>query len=304
MKTIKRAFTLVELILVIVVFGILAAISADIFVKIYDNYMIARLMNNLQTKTEITLAQIAKRLESRIKDSTIARDRDNLNDYRFLADANDSYEILEWIGAANTARKGIWDGAKNAPGWSGFIDLDSPNTGKSSAFTPGSRLDYAETVIKALSNSNVTLDGTAGWPALVMDGHVGDYNVSSYGWHPYHDNNYALWVKRSGNTRFDFNSSAKKEIYEHYKLAWTAYAVVPQCPADTNDTMDCNLTLFYNFRPWEKERYDLNGTSSLLAEHVTTFKFFQMGDAVRLKLCIGERFYDDNISFCKERVVF
>ncbi len=292
---------MVELVLVIVVFGILAMISADIFVKIYDNYIIARTMNNLQTQTELVLDQVARRLQSRIKDSTIARLEANSTEYVFLGDANESYKVLEWIGSAEEARRGKWDGNKYAPGWSGYIDLDAPGTGKASAVTPGSRLDFANSIISDLSRNVVKLDGTAGWPAVVMDGHVGDYNVSSYGWHPHHDNKYALWVKRFGNTRFDFNSTAKKEIYEHYKLAWSAYAVVPQCPDGVND--DCNLTLYYNYRPWQSQKFT-DGSSSLLSEHVTTFKFRQMGDAVRLKLCIGENFYDKNISFCKEKVVF
>jgi len=296
----RTAFTMIELIMVIVIFGIVAMISADIFVKIYDNYIIARTMNTLQTQTELTLDQIAKRLQYRIKDSTIARKEANSTDYLFLSDADDTYKVLEWIGTADAARRGLWNGTIYAPGWSGFIDLDA--SGRAAVSTPGSRLDYADTIIAALSENAVDLTGTAGWPAVVMDGHVGDYNVSSYGWDPYTDNDYALLVKRNGTTLLDFNdTAAEKEIYEHYKLAWSAYAIVPQCPAGVTD--DCNLTLFYNYRPWQQQKLE-DGNSSLLAEHVTTFKFNQTGDVVRLKLCIGEHFYDNNISFCKEKVVF
>lgn len=303
MRTLRKAFTMIELIMVIVIFGIISMIGADIFVKIYDNYILARTMNTLQTKTELALEQVAKRLQYRIKDSTIARLGPSSTKYVFLADANSSYEVLEWIGAADAAQKGMWDGTVNAPGWSGFIDLDSPNTGRGSISSPGSRFDFADTIIRNLSDNQVKLDGTADWPAVVMDGHVGDYNVSSYGWYPYADSDYALKVKMASNTRLDFNDTAsEKEIYEHYKLAWSAYALVPQCPAGITD--DCNLTLFYNYRPWEKERLDQNASSSILAEHITTFRFIQMGDSIRLKLCIGENIYDNNISYCKEKVVF
>ena len=311
-KKISPAFTLIELILVIVVFGILASISADIFAKIYDNYMIARLMNNLQTKTEITLEQIAKRLENRIKDSTIARKEANATanispNYVFLGDADETYKILEWIGSAEEARKGMWDTGKqiNVPGWSGFVDLNVSDS--NNIATPGSDLNKASDIIYALSYNQISLDNTltpGKYAALVMVGRVGDYNVSSYGWHVYTDNAYAPTVTKTAAQTLQFTTSNTDEIYEHYKLAWTAYAIVPQCPAGASDTMDCNLSLYYNFRPWQGENFYQHGTSALLAEHVTTFKFFQMGDAIRLKLCIGERFYDDNISFCKERVVF
>jgi prepilin-type N-terminal cleavage/methylation domain-containing protein len=310
MKTLRRAFTMIELIMVILIFGIIAMIGADVFVKIYDNYIIARTMNTLQTKTELALEQVARRLQYRIKDSIIARKDANLTDYRFLADADDTYHVLEWIGYADEALKGQWDGAKNAPGWSGFIDLDSPNTDKTGISSPGSRFDFANTIIKSLSENSVSLEGTVDHAAIVMDGHVGDYNVSSYGWYPWHDNNYALRVTcdggsctGSGLTQLDFvDTNSTKEIYEHYKLAWSAYAIAPQCPTGVTD--DCNLTLYYNYQPWERERYDQDANSTLLIEHVSTFKFNQMGDSIRLKLCVGEHFYDKNISFCKEKVVF
>jgi len=310
MRALRNAFTMIELIMVILVFGIIAMIGADIFVKIYDNYIIARTMNTLQTKTELALEQIAKRLQYRIKDSTIARKNASSTDYLFLADANSTYKVLEWIGYADLALKGQWNGSMNAPGWSGYIDLDSPNTSRSGIDSPGSRFDFADKIISVLSGGDVNLStNTAQRVALVMDGHVGDYNVSSYGWYPYVDNDYALKVSCRGfncttnPTLLDFNdTTSEKEIYEHYKLAWSAYALVPVCPAGVTD--DCNLTLYYNYQPWEGERLDQNGSESLLAEHVTTFRFIQMGDSIRLKLCIGENIYDNNISYCKEKVVF
>ncbi|WP_456383642.1 pilus assembly FimT family protein [Hydrogenimonas sp.] len=308
MKRVRFAFTIVELIMVIVIFGIIAMIGSDIFVRIYDNYILARTVNTLQTKTELALEQIARRLQYRIKDSTIARKDANLTDYLFLADADENYHILEWIGYADEALKGKWNGAINAPGWSGFIDLDANTTDRNGISSPGSRFDFANEIVKTLSGATVSLDGTGDHVALVMDGHVGDYNVSSYGWHPHVDNDYALRVSCPGGdcttdpTRLGFVNTGKKEIYEHYKLAWSAYALVPQCPTGVDD--DCNLTLYYDYQPWEGESFEQDGSGSLLVEHVSTFKFTQMGDSVRLKLCVGEHIYDKNISYCKEKVVF
>ncbi|WP_201353900.1 pilus assembly FimT family protein [Hydrogenimonas urashimensis] len=301
MKAIRHAFTMIELIMVILIFGIIAMIGADIFVKIYDNYIIARTMNTLQTKTELALEQIARRLQYRIKDSTIARKDSNLSQYKFLGDADESYHILEWIGYADEALKGEWNGTMNVPGWSGFIDLDDSN--KTHVATPGSHLSYADNIIKTLSNNTISLATAASAPAIVMDGHVGDYKVSSYGWHPHADHNYTFPVTKQDETTLNFvDGTTSKEIYEHYKMAWTAYALVPSCPSGVTD--DCNLSLYYNYQPWYAERFDQDANSSLLMEHVSTFKFIQMGDSIRLKLCVGEHFYDKNISFCKEKVVF
>ena len=81
----KRAFTLLELVVVIVVLGIIAMMSFNAIINIYSNYFQTRTVNELETQTEIALEQISKRLEHRIKPSVIARKTDGA----FLA-LNDS----------------------------------------------------------------------------------------------------------------------------------------------------------------------------------------------------------------------
>ena len=90
----KSAFTMIELVMVIVVMGIVASIGSDIIVNLYENYVKTRAINKLQSQSELVLDQIAKRLESRVKDSVIARDKDSFLNYVTLTDANDTYEIL------------------------------------------------------------------------------------------------------------------------------------------------------------------------------------------------------------------
>ena len=55
MRTVRRAFTMIELIVVIMIFGIIVMIGSDIFVDIYDNYILVRTTNSLQTRTELAL---------------------------------------------------------------------------------------------------------------------------------------------------------------------------------------------------------------------------------------------------------
>ena len=95
----KRAFTLLELVVVIVVLGIIAMMSFNAIMNIYSNYFQTRTVNELETQTEIALEQISKRLEHRIKPSVIARKPSGgflpLNDSR--VNLNSGYEILEFI---------------------------------------------------------------------------------------------------------------------------------------------------------------------------------------------------------------
>lgn len=293
-----------------VIMGIIASIGADIVASLYQSYMKTRTIERLQSQTELVLDQIANRLQYRIKDSVIARaDDGNMSNYRPLPNAGgDTFPILEWIGKDNDGFLGQHDGVMVVPGWSGFIDLDSNDTNRTAAIplikTRGSRLDFANDAIMALSENNVTLDAGVGkHPALIFKG-KDSYDIRQYGWGNDGNNAYTYIVQRNGNDILEFIGNIPVDIYEQYDLAWSAYAIVPQ-GADANDF---NLTLRYNYQPWENE--DFNWVAGvLLVEHVSTFRFTQVGDTIRLKLCIRDAGLsnssnDLDFAFCKEKVVY
>lgn len=297
----KKAFTLIELVMVIVVLGIVASIGADIIANLYENYIKTRAINTLQTQAELVLDQIQKRLTHRIRDSVIARDQTGSITpiYVTLSDANSSYQIMEWIGKDNESFRGTTN-----PGWSGFVDIENTDTNQTQIKTSGSELNTTDAIIKALSYDTVSLldtDTGKDRPVVIFKG-KSDYNVSRYGWDE-EDANYTFKSTYTSGSNdiliFDKNMST---VYEHYDLAWSAYAIVPE----GNNPDDFNLTLYYNYQPWEKERYDTNGTKSTLMEHISTFRFTQIGETIRVKLCINDanRSGDYNFGFCKERVIF
>lgn len=270
--------------------------------------MKARSVERLQSQTELVLDQIANRLQHRIKDSVISRINDgNILHYVPLPNADATYQILEWIGKDNDG----FLGENGLPGWSGFVDLDSANTNRAAVppriSTPGSRLDFAENTINALSDGAVSLNAGAQSPALIFKG-KSSYDIAQYGWSGV-DGNYTHAVQLNGVDVLEFIEPTANvdinEIYEQYNLAWSAYAIVPVGGAD-----DFNLTLVYNYQPWENETFN-DGTTSILAEHVSTFRFTQIGDTIRLKLCISDAnrsnfntATDSDFSFCKEKVVY
>ena len=293
----RAAFTMIELVFVIVVMGIVASIGADIIVKLYENYVKTRTVNKLQAQTELVLNQIAKRLESRIKDSVIARQSADFTQYVPLTDANASYQILEWLGKDTESFKGT-----PKPGWSGFMDLDNTGTSKPNLVTSGSELNTTNDIISALSSGQVDLTGALQHPAIIFKGQT-DLNLSQFGWDGTRGE-HTLRVTRVDNTTLglvDTNATFPDEIFEQYNLAWSAYAIVPE-----GSPNDFNLTLHYNYQPWEDERYDQNATTSVLMQNVSTFKFTKIGDTIRLKLCIHDnnRSGIDNFAFCKEKVVY
>ena len=311
MKKFRNAFTMVELVAVIVIFGIVAAIGSEIYVKIYENYMVSRVMNNLHTKTELAIEQIAKRLQYRIKDATIARKPPpNLNVIISTADPDldDSYKILEWIGYDVEGLKGFYNGTIYTPAWSGFIDVEDSNATHLS--TPGSDLDKEDNITKAVSHNQATI-ADAG---IIFTGMIGDYNVSKYGWSPSSNTDYVYNIAEYNSTMFRITeTNGTKEVYERYKLVWTAYAIVPMkndstyCTQADVDESKCNLYLFMNYQPWHLDAFYETGKNIqkyLLIERISTFKFKQDGDVIRLKLCVKDQIVGKDVAICKEKVVF
>lgn len=309
----RSAFTMLELVMVIVVFGIVASIGADIIASLYTNYLRTRAINRLQSQTEIVLEQIAKRLQYRIKDSVRAIDTAGALPNVTLANADNRYEIIEWIGISNESFLGEWGGASVVPGWSGFIDMNDTadtNLSNRTLSTPGSNLNFARDTILALTDGDVDMDAAGNLPALIFKGAKTPYNINNY--YTAVGNNYTVRVSRNTNTTFlipaddnltDFDGDGFGDVFEQYHLSHTAYALVPVGAAN-----DFNLTLRYNYQPWEGETFANanDGNTSVLVEHVSTFRMRQDGDIVRLKLCIHDNNQSGDFDFsaCKEKVIY
>ncbi|MDR1007742.1 MAG: prepilin-type N-terminal cleavage/methylation domain-containing protein [Campylobacteraceae bacterium] len=303
----KRAFTMVELILVIVIFGIIASIGASMIATMYQNYIYARTVNYLQAQSDITLQQIAKRLQYRIKDTTVALRTDN-GDILQLADANvnEDYDVIQWIGYSNEAMLN----AGGNPGWSGFIDLDSAGTSSigSTLSTPGSDLDFADRIISALTNNDVNMGNGRvalifkGIPETIVLNKVEGYNWDSTGI----KSDYTVLVSSNGADMFNMvDVNLPSSIYEQYYLAHTAYAIVPSNLRSGSD-IDLDLELRYNFQPWRIGSTYVTASSALLATNVNLFRVRQTGSTIRLKLCLHDNMRSgtgDYIVTCKEEVV-
>ncbi|EAT98744.1 prepilin-type N-terminal cleavage/methylation domain-containing protein [Campylobacter concisus] len=312
----KRAFTLLELVVVIVVLGIIAMMSFNAIMNIYSNYFQTKTVNELETQTEIALEQISKRLEHRIKPSVIARKTDGaflaLNDSGVNLDAK--YEILEFIPYAYEIFNDVPSGNK-AGRYSGYVDLakSSPATG---LISPGSNFstEVVET-IKDLTCKDDTRNATCvdftkkdgGVVAIFSDVY---YNVQdSFG---YKDNSNLDIAKvgvkggqsgLNGNT-LEISGFANKQISEQYHLAYTANAIVPEQSTDPKDTANgvFDLNLYYDYRPWMGEKYKPNGEKATLAKNVTRFVFIEKNGVIVLKLCMRAK--NSEITICKSKAVY
>jgi len=319
----KKAFTLLELVVVIVVLGIIAMMSFNAIMNIYSNYFQTRTVNELETQTEIALEQISKRLEHRIKPSVIARKTDGaflaLNDSGVNLDAK--YEILEFIPYAYEifndvisfdANDNVIEQGGKAGRYSGYADLakSSPATG---LISPGSNFTtgVVET-IKDLTCRDETRDATCvdftkkdgGVVAIFSDVY---YNVQdSFG---YKGDITKLdiakvGVKSTDGDTLEISGFANKQISEQYHLAYTANAIVPEQSADPKDAANgvFDLNLYYDYRPWMGEKYKPNGEKATLAKNVTRFVFTEKNGVIVLKLCMRAK--NSEITICKSKAVY
>ena len=281
MKKIKLtpAFTMLELIFVIIILGIVASIGSEVIVKVYEGYIMQRAQHRATLKTELAALQISNRLISAIP-GTLYRIKDGGNVESVeasMAGIGSTYKGLQWVASDtdtfNTSQK---------PGWSGFCDLNQST--KNSVVSPGSNLPITVSALQHLTG--LPLLGLSNRTALYFPEDEIPYIVHH--------------VNMPNNTFFlDNNASLMRE---HYKLAWTSYALVVE--ANTDGGQDLNL--YYNFMPTPATANSyVAGTKTLLLHNVSTFRFKITGRTMRFKICKQEAISEDvNITACKEKAVF
>lgn len=306
----RSAFSMLELVFVIVILGIVSSIGAELIARVYENYIVQRALHRSSAKTELVASQIANRLAYSIPRTVIAR----LNGTTFTSIDNaptKTYNMLEWIASDADSFTAITSAAAagRQPGWSGFCDVnDTVNTTINSISSPGSNFGLANTIItnlsgtnaKSLANAGILFPGTYDENTLGFKGSLsGDIFVSR--------------VNTYTGTTITLDNNNANGVKEHYKLAWSAYAIVPTQVTGaelikrgfqaTDEIYD--LALHYNFQPWDGLYYDDDATQKItLIRNVSVFNFLGTGSTIRFKLCVQENIGQTYpITTCKEKAV-
>ncbi len=311
----RFAFTIIELIFVIVVIGILAKFGVGFMAQAYKGFLYENVNHTLQSESEQAVEFIAKRLEYRIKDSVIARTKIGglPEPIGSINPAINNYTVLEWIGVDNDGFRG-----KTTPYWSGIIDLNSSSA--SILTSQGTDTKAINNLIKELSNQKTTIADAALYFVGSNSDAKGDYGWSGNNLAHINSQKGAIHPIKSvaGNTA-QFQSSTGSnfsgvDVYEYYKLAWTAYAIVMTDYDKAEKTG--TLKLYYNYQPWlDKDGDSLtdqlnkapNVKSSIIMENVSDFQFLSVGSIMKIKVCTKSKVLKKDggdYSLCKEKTIF
>jgi len=340
----KKAFTLMELIVVLVIMGILATIATEILLKVFKSYTISRAQNRLVYRTDIIINEIASKLQNRIKNSVIVDEcnatnnecRDgNIKSFVSISGLEgkntNKYKVIEWVNKDIYSKRGEWnDSLKRViPGWSGFVDLkdtqiNDANTGDYNITIPYSKMS----IIQDIEGNFTQAWGVNGYDnvfennlsVLIFSGASGrgDFNDinHSYGWwkNKYPSNKaqkvYSIIQILNDNLNITkiriktIDDDNESTVYEGFFISNGANAIVPVYNSSTNDY---NLIFIQNYFPWKNEDYT-DGNASLIAEHVIQFKFKEINGLLNIYLCVQDPNVkiDENeyLTICKEKVVF
>jgi len=317
----RKGFTFLELVFVIVVIGILARFGSNILMTTYTSYLQSTTTNRIQANTELTLKQISNRLQYRIRGSVISRAALN-GAFTPVTGAALGDTVLEWISYDIDGWNGTWNGVWNAPNWSGFIDVNNANAMASNQFplpalplrpfleSPGTNTGLVNATINAVSATGATGIGNAaifftGANVNVMNdyGYNGAENYQVYAAaHPITNagTNFATQLADATtlpagalppdidpnlNAGVDPSSFRNTDIYENYKLAWTAYAISFE-DGDGDGTID-DLVLYYDYQPWNGGVAGANRI--LLLQNANSFAYRAIGDTLRIQICTDEQ---------------
>ena len=313
----KKAFTLVELIFVLVVLAIVAGIGTDILRSLFDNYAVTAQIHRLESVANNAADTIATRLEKRVPQTTaIETSTDTGTNYQPLSaiggTTGKSVKLVFFRKAYELERNFISakKGGAAAPRTSGFISELETTTKRDS----GKLVDEVKFVSKETDLTGLDLN----------DYELFFSNDSSL---LYENKSNHFGRYYSGNKSFAYHCANGELKFQAGKFTLTRSG----CPASTSPASTSDIIIrpsmaalihkFYLSKEIDKIYLDTNKNlyletcnitgekckKSLLATGVSTFRFSALGSdpniasTIVFKLCLVEN--DGKAEACQSRIV-
>lgn len=303
----KKAFTLIELVIAITITAILASIGTEIISTVYQNYMQTRSITKLEAQTELAITQISKRLQYRIKQTLVGYEKGK---YKDMIKCKEDCGIAWYMQSYESRRLG----EANKIGWSGVINKatiagDEINLSLGYDDDNVQNLEKVKEIIKNITSKEVSKEN----PVALIFKQREDKTVTNY----YDGNNPNKVYKayfRGNNIIIDKkNENIKDRLEDLYYLSHTINRIYID-KKDNFDEVGGDLILETNFLPWD----DKNKISSTIAKNVTTLRFtnfasennFVGSNGLILKICIkdpnlkvGKKDNDPHLEVCKVKAI-
>ena len=312
----KKAFTLVELIFVMVVLAIVAGIGTDILRSLFDNYAVTAQIHRLESVANNAADTIATRLEKRVPQTTAIETNERDRKYKPLSPLNNA--------AANNGKLVFFRKAYELE--RNFISKKAgaeEDVARTSGFISELKTTTTTTTTGDSTNFTDTVDFVSKDAA---DLNLGEYEI-------FFSNDSSLLYENKGD-HFDryYNNSGKKSFA--YRCAEGSIEFREGkftlerrgCPASTTDIVRPSMAalvhkfslskeidkiyLDNNDKNLYLETCDINGANckkSLLASGVSAFRFSALGSdpniasTIVFKLCLAED--DGEAELCQSRIV-
>ncbi len=299
----RGAFTLVELIVVIVILGILATGGYISVKKLYERAAQSKAISDLSFDSMRIATQITALLHDRVPASVIGYDP-AADTFESIYDMSRRYGVLEWIGTDSADYK--------SKRYSGLVDMERSDRATRTLYSPDTDIGEIDKSTTALIFAGSFDEGGVVY---------GDDFNASFGWH---GNTHAavFTIDPSSDDTNITLDTAPSAIYEKYYLVDSAYAIArypdidpdAECIRDLNLTLDANaLFLFYNYRPWKGETFcaDRNGANregnvTILSRESGGFEVEFVNDHLIFDLTLTRKIRgtDRNVTISKQKGIY
>jgi len=261
MKNGRLAFTLIELLLVIIIMGIIGAMTLEIVRQYYDG--IYRTIEHEKRASEANrlLEQLSKYFENAISSSIVNLDENGANDCHIpdIADEANNYTVA-FIAVDNDSLRGDWNGTRFTPGWNEDVNISDTNITQTGAdYTIASNITTAlngagDLTASAIYNNSKTASNAGGCADYRLDDITTNINNTKF-----------LTITNPTASTLELSRTLDDDNAKRAYLLRTAYAF----RVDDNDE-NGSFYMYSNFRPWEGTRYNAT-VGKLLATNVAHF---------------------------------
>lgn len=307
----KKAFTLIELVIAITITAILASIGTEIISTVYQNYIQTRSITKLEAQTELAITQISKRLQYRIKQTLVGYEN---GEYKDMIECGADCGIAWYMQSYESRRLG----EANKIGWSGVINKatiagDEINLSLGYNDDKVQNLEKVKEIIKSITSSKeeVSKENPI---ALIFkqsedkakenyyDGNTPKKVYKAY----FSDNNIIIKIDKKNKNKDD-------KLEDLYYLSHTINRIYID-KKDNFDEAGGDLILETNFLPWDETKK----ISKKIAQNVTTLRFTNFtsendiasSNGLILKICIkdpnlkvGKKDNDPHLEVCKVKAI-